>query len=217
MSRRWPDILTIVGAIVLPMMVHAISLVLEQSARTESARNVADTVGTIALLVVSVLLLAWAIARVVRGASRGWQGRGLRLAALIVVVLCSPLMCGGWIAYLPMHFLLKVGPEQKRLLHETNHEAVAQACAAIMRDYKHYEGRRWDDPLIPTPIRDIRPSSLEVDENGVTMEMHGGFDHYGLRFCRDSGNKWELQYYTEGGSRTLVSGVVLEKEPSSTR
>ena len=105
----------------------------------------------------------------------------------------------------------KIMPEQERLLLHTDHRAVADACALVLKDVKRYEGRSWDDPSFPAVLRDIRPSHLIIYDREVRIEMHGGFDHYGFHFRQGSPATWDLWYYTESGpSMKLIEGVVVD-------
>jgi hypothetical protein len=120
------------------------------------------------------------------------------------------MLIGGYILSLPVHALFKIIPDQRKLLHGTDHRALADACAVVMADYQKYEGKTWDDPALPRVIRNVRPAGIDIAEHGITMEMHGGFDHYGFRFRQDASNTWTLSYYTEHGARPLVTGVVVK-------
>jgi hypothetical protein len=78
-------------------------------------------------------------------------------------------------------------------LCETDHRAVLEACREVLAlaskgDLK--PGRynvQWRPPdpavsRLPKVLLDLAPSYIVIDSSGyLTLEMHGGFDHFGLR------------------------------------
>lgn len=103
----------------------------------------------------------------------------LAIALSAVLMISGPiLVCCG------IHFLLEYGfTSQKKLLYETDHQAVLEVCRDLMA--KHQRGEIPDrlfrnDPGFPDALRPLRPSVLYVQDDFVHMEMHGGADHYGF-------------------------------------
>lgn len=207
MNRRWPDIGTIACAFVVPVVLSTVFLKYDLSAESIAARECVTNASIITTILWWLLLLGWAVLRLFRGPAEEGRGKGLRIAALVVVAINCPLVCG--VSWIP-GVIFRAAVVKETLLHKTDHKAVAQACADILSDYRRYKDCKWDDPAIPKAVRDIKPRYLAISEKSVTMEMHGGFDHYGLAFRPESTNTWCLCYYTEGGSKKLIAGVVVK-------
>ncbi len=80
-----------------------------------------------------------------------------------------------------------------RLLCETDHEALLEACNELSKRAKRgdlrpgeYNIRRDRHPVasrFPQPILDLAPSYVYIDENDsgrVMVEMYGGLYHFGV-------------------------------------
>ncbi len=99
---------------------------------------------------------------------------------------------------------------QVRLLCETDHQALLEACNELSRQAKRgelkpgrYNVRRDRDPQasgFPQPIRALSPSYVYIDENDsgrVMLEMLGGLGHFGV------------QAYTEDYKKPPVAGFTF--------
>jgi hypothetical protein len=76
----------------------------------------------------------------------------------------------------------RVNADKERLLHATDHAAVLAACRELMRAHAGpHRVLSGDNPLLPEPIRSLHASDVSVDSDFVSIEMHGGFAHYGFR------------------------------------
>jgi hypothetical protein len=101
------------------------------------------------------------------------------------------------------------------LLGKTNHAALRAACLELIAGRENFGpepppgvSRELDptDPRIPNIIRSLRPTFVAVSDRGVHIELHGGFDHYGVCFYIKSEDASEgnrelaegLWYYSEG-------------------
>ena len=110
----------------------------------------------------------------------------------------------------------KAQQRQVRLLCETDHKALLDACREISRmvaegelkKYK-YNVRENPDPEIssfPQVILDLEPTYIDLDPKGrVTVELCGGLDHFGVNvFTEDFKPPVRNFYY---GGRELVPGL----------
>jgi hypothetical protein len=210
-NPRRIDLLIIIAAALVPLLIEAAALSGGQWVRSQSARNAIELACFISVSLFWVAMLAWTIVRLVRRSSPHDRPGGSRLGALLIVILFSPWCIGGWIILIEADQWFKIIPEQRRLLHSTDHRAVADACALILKDVKRYQGKSWDDASFPAVIRDIRPSHVIIYDREIRIEMHGGFDHYGFDFRQASPPTWDLWYYTESGpSVKLIEGMVVD-------
>jgi len=104
---------------------------------------------------------------------------------------------------------------QVRLLYETNHQALLEACREISvrvvrGDLKpgRYSIRRDPDPetsRFPQPILNLKPSYVFVDEDGwVKLEMFGGLGHFGVSAYPED---YKIPSYSKYGDKELISGL----------
>ncbi len=110
----------------------------------------------------------------------------------------------------------KTQQRQVRLLCETDHPALLKACREISRmvakkelkKYK-YKVRENPDPEIssfPQVIIDLEPTYIDIDPKGrVTVELCGGFDHYGVNVYTEDFKPPVSNFYY--GGRELVPGL----------
>jgi hypothetical protein len=140
----------------------------------------------------------------------------LALCAIVIVVLALPFILifsgSGLDVWRSNH-------ERARLLFQTDHRALCVACRQIMTN-RHTFARDLDwhgpedpkeslidpkDPRIPKPIASLNPRDVIATDSEVRLELHGGFDHYGVivlseQAARDATNRFF-------GPIELVSGV----------
>jgi hypothetical protein len=84
--------------------------------------------------------------------------------------------------------------QRARLLFQTDHRALLEACRQVMTN-RHAFAKDMDwhgaedpaesfidpkDPNIPSPIASLHPSYVIATDSEVHLELHGGFDHYGV-------------------------------------
>jgi hypothetical protein len=207
-----PDLVIIVAAAILPIVLYGAGSMAGRSMTSRSARDTVEVVTFIITVLAWVMLLGWAVARVWRRPAKGIEKRHFSALGLLAVLFFCPSCLGGWIAVILTDQWIVTPAEQRRLLHGTDHRAVAAACALVESDFKKYEGKTWDDPSIPRAIREIRPSYIVIHEYDLRIEMHGGFDHFGLHFRQGPSKGWDLWYYTESGpSIKLVADVDVDR------
>jgi len=115
--------------------------------------------------------------------------------------------------------------ERVQLLYQTDHAALLAACRSLMTNRNAFtrEGsspstnhthESFIDPKntnLPPIIQKLEPSYIEVTDEYLSLELHGGFDHYGVeavseRAMTNEGNGLSgpfelipgLWYYDEG-------------------
>jgi hypothetical protein len=123
----------------------------------------------------------------------------IALSAVLTIAVPILLCCG-------LYFLMEsrfTRPE--KLLYDTDHQAVLEACRDLMA--RHKRGEIPDlffpnDPGFPDVLRALRPSYLSVHDDMMVVEMHGASDHYGF-FAYAEGSKWEGR---DGGQK-LIDGL----------
>ena len=106
---------------------------------------------------------------------------------------------------------------QVRLLSETDHPALLEACREVSQRVTagglapvRYFVRWKPDPEIswfPQLILDLEPTRVDIDSDGcVRLEMHGGYHHFGVV-------AYPEDYYKESfsnfhyGDRKLIDGL----------
>jgi hypothetical protein len=125
----------------------------------------------------------------------------IALSAVLMMAVPILLWCG-------LYFLLESGfTRPEKLLYETDHQAVLEACRDLMA--RHKRGEEFppmffpSDPGFPDSLRPLRPSYLSVSYDVVVMEMHGGHDHYGF-YAFAEGSEKEKGY----GGKKLIDGLL---------
>jgi hypothetical protein len=125
----------------------------------------------------------------------------------VVVLSCAWIVSAPILVCSGLYFF--VGPQftsPKKLLYETDHHAVLEACRDLMD--RHKRGEEFphffnpNDPAFPDSLRPLRPSYLSVSDDFVLMEMHGGHDHYGF-YAYAAGSEKEGK---DGGVK-LIDGL----------
>jgi hypothetical protein len=106
------------------------------------------------------------------------------IGVLVVAVL---LMVGLFIAPF-VYDGFRSSSQRRALQRRSDYSQIATAC-------------------VPTLIRSLSPRYISASSNHVTMEFHGGFDHYGYRVRQSDTNatQWTISWYTEQGERLLTT------------
>jgi len=97
--------------------------------------------------------------------------------------------------------------ERHRLLHETDHKALLAASRKMMQEVA--DETIFDpaqDPRVPPIIRKLGPSHITISPRQLTVELHGGFDHYGfIAFLHDESD-------LGSGRKKLIDGLFYYEE-----
>lgn len=67
---------------------------------------------------------------------------------------------------------------------------------------------------IPAEFKDLDPTWIDIIQDEVHVELHGGFDHFGfiIRKTANNPNTWEILRYSEQG--VVQSGTFNSENPS---
>jgi hypothetical protein len=102
------------------------------------------------------------------------------LPAVACVTVLALLLVGscGWILGIAVD-VWQSARERDRVLYHSDHQAIRAACRDLMAKYAgEYIDR--DDPCLPDVLRELGTSYVSVSKDIVRVELHGGFDHYGV-------------------------------------
>jgi len=155
-------------------------------------------------------------AQVKRHAELGWQAYPYGFAAAVLLILptwlCGPkyrlwagLTAGIWILlFLPMVAgMIMMGPLDTQTRHRIafhgkaslDHKKLAAECLKLRRSEIPGELSKsaW-----PSWIAQLHPSYVMLGKDDLTIELCGGFDHFGYKLEKSSdGKSWSWQWYTE--------------------
>lgn len=118
---------------------------------------------------------------------------------------------------LPTAFIKGLGSDafdegRKAMQSEISLRQLAEDCLALKtnlaNDHAWLLGKDEVDQAIafsPT-IQRLRPNSISIYPDRVTLEFHGGMDHFGYMLIKDENTKqWNLEWYTESSNEKLLS------------
>jgi hypothetical protein len=149
-------------------------------------------------------------------------GKRMVLKIIIAVVIAFAVgypLYGLYALYTSMIVVNKdVQQKQVRLLCETDHKVLLEACRELSRRAKRgdlrpgqYNIRRDRHPLasrFPQPILDLVPSYVFISENDsrrVMLEMLGGLGHFGVQaYTEDYKKPYPTYLY---GDKELIPGL----------
>jgi len=141
----------------------------------------------------------------------------LRIVVALVITSAVGYVLYGLITF--GIYMREVGKDiqqrQVRLLSETDHQALLEACREISRmvargDLKksQYKVRKNPDPEIsrfPQVILDLEPTYVFLDDDGrVMLEMYGGLYYYGVKAYPEDYKKPSSAEY---GDKELIPGL----------
>jgi hypothetical protein len=141
-------------------------------------------------------------------------GCGGSLATLVFLCLFTPLGIIPYGVYL--------GLMQRHRLDraiENDLPEIAEACLSL-RQYltndEFYVSIKRKDPRMPEVIRKTKCRDVGVRQDRITIEMHGGFDHFGIRLEQDQSdtNVWRVLRWWERGN-TLLMTITNEQRASN--
>ena len=149
----------------------------------------------------------------------------IRRIVIIAVILLAVTVIVGYMVgdYLLVRGFVFFGvrdAQRKRvsLLYETDHQALLKACKELSKmvakgelkpgEYYLRGSQRHPAALrFPKPILDLAPNYVYIDENDsgrVMLEMHGGFDHFGVEAYAEG---YEKPSYSEYRDKELIPGL----------
>ena len=141
-------------------------------------------------------------------------GCGGCLAALVFLCLFTPL---GIIPFGLYHGFMQRHRLDRAI--ENDLPEIANACLSL-RQYltndQLFVSIDRKDPRMPEIIRKTKCRNAAVRQDLIYVEMHGGFDHFGIRLrqAQADSNVWQVLRYWEGGDRLLMT-VTNETEASN--
>jgi hypothetical protein len=98
--------------------------------------------------------------------------------------------------------------QKQALQNRSDYSQIATACIAMARSATNETPFiKPTDPVVPPSLRSLPWRYITANSNYVTMEFHGGFDHYGYRVQQSDTNSslWTISWYTEQGERLLAT------------
>jgi hypothetical protein len=124
----------------------------------------------------------------------------ISLAVLIVgvLLLISPFVYLG----------LKSASQMRALQSRSDYTQIASACITLARAVTNPAPViKPHDSLVPPLLQSLSPRYIIAESNDVTVEFHGGFNHYGYRVRQSDTNAalWTISWYTEHGERLLTT------------
>lgn len=98
--------------------------------------------------------------------------------------------------------------KKQSLQSRADYPQIASACISLARSITNEPTNfKPSDPPVPAKLRSLAPHYISVYSNHVTLEFHGGFDHYGYRVEQsdDDSRLWTISFYTEQGHKLLTT------------
>ena len=127
--------------------------------------------------------------------------------AKVALIIIAVLVGGVLLLVSPFMYLgLKSSSKMRALQSRSDFPQIASACIVLTRTVTNGTLIYPTDPIVPPLLRSLSPRYISADSNSVTMEFHGGFDHYGYRVRQSDTNPalWTISWYTEKGERLLT-------------
>jgi hypothetical protein len=135
-------------------------------------------------------------------------GRSTPMAKVVIIII-AVLVAGLLLLISPfMYRGLKCSSQMRALQSRTDYPQIASACVVLTRTVTNHTGFiKPTAAVVPPLLRSISPRYITANSNLITMEFHGGFDHYGYRVRQSNTNAtlWTISWYTEKGERLLTT------------
>ncbi len=131
---------------------------------------------------------------------------GLGVTALGVLVAVGVFVAP--ILYSVMVDGFQSSRQKQALQSRSDYPQIAAAAVTLAFAITNDSNVIWPtDPRVPPLLRSLSPRYISASSNHVTMEFHGGFDHYGYRIRQSNTNLavWTISWYTEKGERLLTT------------
>lgn len=127
----------------------------------------------------------------------------------VALIIIGVLAVGVLVLLSPFVYPALKGANQMRALQSrSDYSQIATACVAIARSVTNQTPFiKPTNPIVPPFLRSLPWRYITANSNHVTMEFHGGFDHYGYRVRQSDTNPalWTISWYTEQGERLLTT------------
>lgn len=125
------------------------------------------------------------------------------------LIIFTALLSGFVLLISPIVYdVIRSAVQRRALQNRNDFPQIAADCAMLMRATTSDSVLDpISDPRVPARLRALSPSYISASSNHVTLEFHGGFDHYGYRFRETDTDpkQWALFYYTEQDERLLTT------------
>ena len=124
----------------------------------------------------------------------------LTAAVLLIVAL-------GWPFVFVINDIVRSASQQRSLQSRSDYPQIAAASVSLARGVTN-ESVIWPtNPIVPQLLRSLSPRYISASSNRVTLEFHGGFDHYGYDVRQSETNErlWTIYYYTEKSEKSLAT------------
>ncbi|MHC4752543.1 MAG: hypothetical protein ACYTFW_22065 [Planctomycetota bacterium] len=116
------------------------------------------------------------------------------VAVVIIALVASFVLLVRYSPWVPVTFFVwfnKTQRMQVRLLCETDHQALLNACRELLRQvdegnlkpglYPIHDGSRHPEvSRFPQPILDLAPQYVKIEHGYITMPMHGAIASFGV-------------------------------------
>jgi len=128
------------------------------------------------------------------------RNRPVHATCLLSLVLLELVLCL-WIAPKYGRGLFDRG--RHRLEKEVGVRQLAKDCMSLyVRPpagiQSMYNTDFEQNPRVPATIRRLRPGYIMLMDDGIRIELHGGFDHYGYQCHHDKkSGKWIMVWFSE--------------------
>lgn len=104
--------------------------------------------------------------------------------------------------------------QRKELLSRSDYPQIAAACVTLAHAITNDDSMGWNssDPRVPVLLRSLSPRQVGGYSNFITMEFHGGIDHYGYNTEQSKNDPriWSLYYYSENEPTRLLTTITNE-------
>jgi hypothetical protein len=125
--------------------------------------------------------------------------RHVRYVVIVgLFVLLIPIALGGLFILPDVLDVTRSNRQKENLIHRSDHQAILAACRELMEKYPD-QTMDGNDSRLPKAIQEIHPFWVSVSKESITVELHGGFDHYGV-VAFPKGTEG-------GGAKKLIDGL----------
>jgi len=133
-----------------------------------------------------------------------------RLLTILAVVFLSAFTLIGIFVYLHIY---KPSQElysnfEKSLVQTNKSELLAESKKIILHAPETPRSINWDSSSITNlhpVIQNLNAAYVYFNHEQLTIEFHGGFDHYGYKVSQSESNLWELSRYSDNSSELLAT------------